>query len=350
MKHLRLLAVGLLFIASAVGIGAAGAVYERQLSLSGTSGPPGTRVRISTDCREPIRLVAPNGGVVATVRALWEAVTGYYVGELVVPSGVVPGRYSIGSDCWEGSAWRDFVVSSGTAVTEPAPPLAAFAPATSHDDAYWLARRDGLVFAAGERMIGLAPPTPGIPVPGLVGIAATPAGDPDARGFVTTTSTGDVMAYGTARFSGSMRGVGLTGSVVSIAATRTGDGYWLAAADGGVFTFGDATFFGSMGGSPLNRPIVAMAATPTGRGYWLAAADGGVFTFGDATFFGSMGGSPLNSPIVAMAATATGRGYWLAGADGGVFTFGDATFFGSMGGSPLNSPIVAMGSTARRLG
>jgi hypothetical protein len=50
--------------------------------------------------------------------------------------------------------------------------------------------------------------------------------------------------------------------------------------------FGDARFYGSMDGQPLNRPIVGIATTPDGEGYWEVASDGGVFAFGDARFYG----------------------------------------------------------------
>ncbi len=176
----------------------------------------------------------------------------------------------------------------------------------------------------------------------MSGFAVTPT----SQGYWLATSTGRVVAFGDARFHGSMGNTRLNAPIVGLARTATSNGYWLAAADGGVFSFGDARFHGSMGNTHLNKPIVAIAATASGQGYWLAAADGGVFSFGDARFHGSMGNIHLNKPVVAIAATASGQGYWLAAADGGVFSFGDARFHGSMGNTHLNKPVVAIAATA----
>ena len=216
----------------------------------------------------------------------------------------------------------------------------------------------------------------------VVAMATTPKGD----GYWMCDIDGDVRAFGSARFHGSLAGQLLNQPVVGMAATATGKGYWLVAADGGVFEFGDAKFrgstgnvdlnrpitavsadavtggyrfvatdggvftfsapfLGSLGSVRLNRPIVGMAATATGNGYWLVASDGGIFEFGDAHFWGSLGDVRLSQPVVGMAATATGKGYWLVASDGGIFEFGDAHFWGSLGSVRLNRPIVGMAPT-----
>jgi streptogramin lyase len=157
-------------------------------------------------------------------------------------------------------------------------------------------------------------------------------------GYWLAGRDGGVFAFGSAPFLGSLPADGIrsTAPVVAVAATPDGRGYWLAGADGGVFAFGDAGFFGSLPGLGLTptAPVVGMAATTDGRGYWLVGADGGVFAFGDAGFFGSLpGASPpvtASAAITAVASSPDGRGYWLAGADGGVFAFGEAAFFGSL--------------------
>ena len=114
----------------------------------------------------------------------------------------------------------------------------------------------------------------------------------------------------------------------------------MVASDGGLIAFGDAKFYGSMGGKPLNKPVVGMTATPQG-GYYEVASDGGLFAFGPGTpFLGSMGGKPLNKPVVGMAVDPTG-GYYEVASDGGIFSFGTA-FHGSTGCLSLNQPIVAM--------
>jgi len=176
----------------------------------------------------------------------------------------------------------------------------------------------------------------------IVGMAPTA----DGNGYWMAARDGGVFAYGDAAFAGSMGGKPLNSPIVGTAATADGGGYWLVAADGGVFAFGDAVYAGSMGGKPLVSPIVGIAATPTGKGYWLVAADGGVFAFGDAVYAGSMGGKPLNSAIVGLAATPSGHGYWLVAADGGIFTFGDAAFAGSAANLHVVPPVTGMLATA----
>ncbi|HEY3238625.1 MAG TPA: DUF3152 domain-containing protein [Acidimicrobiia bacterium] len=153
----------------------------------------------------------------------------------------------------------------------------------------------------------------------VVGMAATPSG----AGYWLASRDGGVFAFGDAPFLGTPPST----QVVAVTGTPSGGGYWLAGADGAVFGFGDAPFLGRAP-EALNQPVVGMAATPTGRGYWLVGADGGVFAFGDAPFLGRAP-EALNRPVVGMAGTPTGQGYWLAAGDGGVFTFGDARFRGT---------------------
>ena len=175
--------------------------------------------------------------------------------------------------------------------------------------------------------------------PSFVGLASTP----DSGGYWQTTSDGQVLAFGDARWFGSMSGTPLNHPIIGIAATPDGGGYWLVASDGGVFAFGDAQFHGSAGGIRLNKPVVGIAATGDGDGYYLVASDGGVFAYGDGVFQGSTGSLVLNKPVVGMALDQTSGGYWLVASDGGVFSFG-ASFHGSTGGLALNGPVVAMES------
>lgn len=174
-------------------------------------------------------------------------------------------------------------------------------------------------------------------VSSFVGIASTS----DGLGYWQATSDGQVLAFGDARWFGSMSGSPLNHPIVGIASTPTGNGYWLVASDGGVFSFGDAQFYGSTGGITLNRPVVGIASTPDGAGYYLAASDGGVFCFGDAKFLGSMGGTHINQAVVGMTIDTSTGGYWLVAGDGGVFSFG-APFLGSTGAIRLNRPVVGV--------
>ncbi|HEX2699340.1 MAG TPA: hypothetical protein VHM89_03950 [Acidimicrobiales bacterium] len=212
----------------------------------------------------------------------------------------------------------DATVGQGFAVVEPG---------------YWLAARDGGIFAFDAPFSGSAGGTP-LNQP-IVGVA----GDPDGRGYWFVAADGGIFAF-EAGFYGSMGGTRLNQPIVGMAATATGRGYWLVARDGGIFAFGDAVFAGSTGAITLNQPIVGMAADPDGRGYWLVARDGGVFAF-DARFAGSTGAIRLNRPVVGMAADPDRTGYWLVASDGGIFAF-DAPFSGSTGAIALNQPIVGM--------
>lgn len=210
---------------------------------------------------------------------------------------------------------------------------------TPSGDGYWLASRDGRVFAFGLAVHhGSIPSMPPSPV---IGIATTRTGG----GYWLATANGSIYSFGDAPFLGSLGNVPLAKPIVGIAPTPDGGGYWLVAEDGGIFTFGDAGFFGSTGAITLNQPVAGMAATPSGLGYWLVARDGGIFTYGDAAFQGSTGGVKLARSIVAMTATPSGKGYWLVAADGGVFTFGDAPYLGSLGSGGLTEPAVGVVSS-----
>jgi Tol biopolymer transport system component len=219
------------------------------------------------------------------------------------------------------------------AVTNPAGDATVGQGFSVADPGYWLAARDGGVFAFNAPFSGSAGGTP------LNQPIVAVAGDPDGRGYWFVAADGGVFAFD-AGFYGSMGGARLNQPIVGMAATATGKGYWLVARDGGIFAFGDAVFAGSTGAITLNQPIVGMAADPDGRGYWLVARDGGVFAF-DARFAGSTGAIALNRPIVGMAADRDRTGYWLVASDGGIFAF-DAPFSGSTGAIALNQPIAGM--------
>ena len=230
------------------------------------------------------------------------------------------------------------------AVTGANAPVVAVAP--THDGGgYWLAGRDGGIFAYGDAgFFGSAGSLPlNAPIVGM-------AGTPDGSGYWLVASDGGVFNYGDAGFFGSAGSLHLNAPIVGMAATHDGGGYWLVASDGGIFSYGDAAFAGSAGSLHLNAPVVGMAAAPAGGGYWLVARDGGIFTYGDAAFEGSAGALTLNAPVTAMAATPSGAGYWLVARDGGVFTYGDARYFGSLGGTPLPGPVVGLAVAAAGAG
>ena len=209
--------------------------------------------------------------------------------------------------------------------------------ATPDGAGYWMAGRDGGVFAYGDAGFFGSAGSLHLNQP-IVGVASTA----DGHGYWLVASDGGIFAYGDAGFFGSTGSLHLNAPIVGMAATADGGGYWLVASDGGIFAYGDAAFHGSAGSLRLNAAVVGMAATPGGGGYWLVGRDGGVFSYGDATFFGSAGALSLNAPVTGMASTSDGDGYWLVGRDGGIFTYGDASYFGSLGGTALPGPVVGL--------
>jgi len=218
-------------------------------------------------------------------------------------------------------------------------PVVAVA-STRDGGGYWLAGRDGGVFAYGDAaFFGSAGALP-LNAP-IVGMTAAPSG----HGYWLVAADGGIFSYGDAGFFGSAGSLHLNAPVVGMAATPDGGGYWLVASDGGIFSYGDAAFAGSAGSLHLNAPVVGMAAAPNGAGYWLVARDGGIFSYGDAAFAGSAGSLHLNAPVVGMAAAPNGGGYWLVARDGGVFTYGDARYFGSLGGTAVPGPVVGLAVT-----
>jgi SpoIID/LytB domain protein len=199
---------------------------------------------------------------------------------------------------------------------------------------YYTLGRDGGVFAFGSARFHGSLPGIGQRVGGR-DIAVAGNG-----GYWVLGDNAGVYSFGGAPFFGSMAGRGLNAPPRQLVPTPSRNGYWIVAGDGGVFAFGDAGFFGSTGSMRLNAPVVGMAPTKSGQGYWLVARDGGVFSFGDAVFRGSTGSIRLNRPVNDMAATPSGNGYWLLGEDGGLFAFGDAAFFGSLPGRGVADTAV----------
>jgi streptogramin lyase len=173
---------------------------------------------------------------------------------------------------------------------------------------------------------------------------------PSPAGYWLAGRDGGVFAFGGAHFFGSLPSVNIRPSepIVAMASTPDGNGYWLVGSDGGVFAFGGAHFFGSLPSDHIRpaEPIVAMASTPDGNGYWLVGSDGGVFGFGDARFFGSLPSRGIKpaDPVTRMVATPTGLGYWLVGSDGGIFALGDARFFGSLPSRGISPGSAVVGS------
>src|SRR5687768_6655616 len=106
---------------------------------------------------------------------------------------------------------------------------------------------------------------------------------PDA-GYWMAARDGGVFAFGDADFFGSMGATKLNQPVVGMSPTPSGLGYWLVAADGGIFAFGDAAFEGSTGDIKLNQPVVGMAGPQGDLGASLIDAEGkerGFVSFAD---------------------------------------------------------------------
>ena len=106
---------------------------------------------------------------------------------------------------------------------------------------------------------------------------------PDA-GYWMAARDGGVFAFGDADFFGSMGSTKLNQPVVGMSPTPSGQGYWLVAADGGIFAFGDAAFEGSTGNIKLNQPVVGMAGPQGDAGATLVDTTGkelGFVSFAD---------------------------------------------------------------------
>ncbi|HVB06135.1 MAG TPA: Ig-like domain-containing protein [Acidimicrobiales bacterium] len=152
-------------------------------------------------------------------------------------------------------------------------------------------------------------------------------------GAIAVSPTGTVYSLGSAKAAGSVAPIKLGGAAADVATTSDGKGYWIATSTGQVFAFGDAKFFGSFGSlhSSPRAPISKLVPTADDKGYYLVAQNGSVYHFGDAKFLGSLVTRGIRPPtsIVSMAVTPDGKGYWLASYTGQVYAFGDAPFHGS---------------------
>jgi hypothetical protein len=383
----RALASGSVAAVLSVSCAACGSSFAGTLTVSVTSGPPGTMVSVSgtagsgcvvdtnwygfdferdgklttgpaTEMTTPI---ATNGSWSATFD-----IPSYLGGSATRGPGapVTPGRYRFAAETCKShkSPTASFRVTSGTTVS--AKDYVAIA-VTPDGHGYWLAQADGDVSAFGDAhaygSLGANQLAPG---QRIVGVARTY----DAHGYWLAATDGTIYTFGDARSYGSpvTAHKALPAPITGIASTPLGKGYWLVCANGKVFGFGDADVSGEPNtylapydaigqrpgggyvvtaaddggvyvypggllsaygpGAAQSATFVGTAVTPSGNGTWQVGTDGGVFTSGDAKYFGSVPGENvvLKAPITAMAATPDGLGYWLVGANGTLFPFGDA--------------------------
>lgn len=182
----------------------------------------------------------------------------------------------------------------------------------------------------------------GLPLPGepIVGIVGKPGGG----GYWLVGSEGSVLAFGAARYFGSMVGTKLTKPASSIAAHPV-EGYWFGAQDGGVFTFGyTAQFHGSLGAAGSPSPIRDIEATPSGNGYRIVSETGKVTVFGDATHHGDQPALVAGDKIIDISSTGNGAttgGYLLFSEKGYAYAYGNATHHGGPQGSFAGEVYVA---------
>jgi hypothetical protein len=216
----------------------------------------------------PGRAVTPVAPVVGI--AAFPSRSGYWLVD------AIGGVFAFGDARFYGSLPGDHVTPHGSIVG---------ITATADGGGYWLVGADGGVFAFGDAVY-LGSGNNGVPRVALLSAA-------DGGGYVLPSSTGQApLVYGHVSTvvsdqanSGPMPLDALvTGGAIAPGAT----GYWEVSDDGGVYAFGTAPFSGSLPGLGMTpaAPIVGMAAAP-GSGYWLVGADGGVFAFGDAGYYGS---------------------------------------------------------------
>ncbi len=131
------------------------------------------------------------------------------------------------------------------------------------------------------------------------------------------TAEGGVFTFGSAKFFGSLPGIGVNARAVDLMARPQGDGYWIVDDRGGVHPFGAAPGVGSLpttGVTPAGK-VVGGAVTPTGGGYWIASLAGGVYAFGDAAAL-PVAPLPAGQHLVGIASAPDGLGYWVAASDG----------------------------------
>lgn len=185
----------------------------------------------------------------------------------------------------------------------------------------------------------------GLPLPGegISGIVGKPGGG----GYWLVGTEGSVMAFGAARYFGSMVGVDLNEPASGIAAHPT-EGYWFAARDGGVFTFSyTAQFYGSLGSTPPATDVVGFEAMPDGLGYAMVTEDGAVYNFGSSTYHGGINevGAPdlvAGDKVVDFGLTPSGHGYVIVTEKGYCYAFGDAGYYGGANGDGKVYVAMAM--------
>ena len=181
----------------------------------------------------------------------------------------------------------------------------------------------------------------GLPIPGeaIKGIAVKP----DGTGYWLVGTMGSVLAFGGAKYYGSMVGTKLNEPVTGIAPEPGGEGYWFVAEDGGVFTFGYGIGYqGGLGGTPMDNVIEAFDTMPTGQGYIMARDDGSVYSFGNAPYYGNATLTGFDK-VVDISITPSGAGYTLVTHFGYVYAFGDAAYHGG-----VNSNLIRIVGLAVR--
>src|SRR5262249_56853665 len=144
----------------------------------------------------------------------------------------------------------------------------------------------------------------------IVGMAPTPS----TNGYWLAARDGGIFAYGDAPFRGSGATEGLQAAVVDIAAPPSGAGYWLAQLDGQVSAYGVSDHSHSTGTGPGtggSAPTVALFANPKGDGYWVVRGETQVFDT-----------SSSGDSVHAIQQRLTDLGYWLGPVNG---VYGDLT-------------------------
>jgi hypothetical protein len=196
---------------------------------------------------------------------------------------------------------------------------------TADGGGYWVALRDGAVYAFGDAKsygdLRLARLHAGRPDGATGAPIIAMAASRDAKGYLLLAGDGSVYGFGDAHFKGAPGSYRPAGKPAAIATDLATGGYWVVTSTGHVYSYGAP----SLGSWTTGRhsPVVGIAVAPSGTGYWLVTSAGAVKGFGSLRSLGSPSGV-----TVAGIAAGGANGYYIVSRQGGIYAFGTAKIAG----------------------